>query len=185
MTKKELYESYQPEKITKKEFDQMELDRRFGHLYDSLGELRLGVMIVVKDDMYGVINKKGEIIVPLEYDYITDFRNNLAIAYQEDLSEENFTLREGLIDTKGNLLTPTIYDNMETEMYDGYEAPKFICGLLKVQINGKFGFINQRGEMIIPAEYEDAFCFHSEGFANVKKGDNWVKIDITGKIIKA
>lgn len=188
MTKKELYESYQPEKLTKKEFEQVELDRRFGHQYDSLGELRLGVMIVVRDDMYGVINKKGEIIVPLEYCYITDFRSNLAIAYQDDLNEEDECIREGLIDTKGNLLTPIIFDSMDTKMFDGgyniYEGTDFTCGLLRVKLNGKFGFINQNGKMVIPAEYDDAGSFYSEGYAWVKKEDKWIKINTVGEIIK-
>ena len=54
--------------------------------------------------------------------------------------------------------------------------------LFPVPINGKTGFINEHGKVVIPARYEDALPF-SEGLAAVKHEGRWGYIDRNGKEI--
>ena len=52
-------------------------------------------------------------------------------------------------------------------------------GLAKVQKNGKWGFVNKHGEIIIPCEYHDVGDFH-EGLARVQKDGKYGFIDKNG-----
>ena len=51
--------------------------------------------------------------------------------------------------------------------------------LLCVRKDGKFGFINEWGEEVIPCKYDQPSSFH-EGWAALKKGDNWAYYDVRG-----
>jgi len=58
-----------------------------------------------------------------------------------------------------------------------------ICnGLIKVRLDGKYGFINKDGEEIIPCKYEDADAF-SDGLARVHSKEGWGFINKDGEEI--
>ena len=58
-----------------------------------------------------------------------------------------------------------------------------ICnGLIKVRLDGKYGFINKDGEEIIPCKYEDADAF-SDGLAKVKSAEGWGFVNENGEEI--
>jgi hypothetical protein len=60
----------------------------------------------------------------------------------------------------------------------------FSEGLSLVAQNDKCGFINTKGEVVVPCIYDDARSF-SEGLAQVKQNDKWSIIDTQGKVIVA
>mgnify|MGYP003291734872 CR=1 FL=1 len=60
----------------------------------------------------------------------------------------------------------------------------FSKGLAPVQQNGKCGFINTKGEVVIPCIYDEAGWF-SEGLALVKQNGKWSIINTEGKVIVA
>ena len=65
----------------------------------------------------------------------------------------------------------------------------FSEGLSPVLLNGKWGFINQDGKLVIDSRFEEVyFSSHfpigfSKGLAFVKENGNWVYIDRFGKIL--
>ena len=61
-------------------------------------------------------------------------------------------------------------------------AMDFSEDLAAVEFNGKYGFINKKGEWQIKPTFEDARNF-SEGVASVKINRKWGLIDKTGKIM--
>ena len=66
---------------------------------------------------------------------------------------------------------------------EGYERVYELSdGMAKVKVNGKYGFLNEWGNLSIPPEFDDANKF-SEGFAGVKIAEKWGYIDKSGKII--
>ncbi|MGN0178504.1 MAG: WG repeat-containing protein, partial [Monoglobaceae bacterium] len=75
-------------------------------------------------------------------------------------------------DTTGNLAVKCIYD----------KADDFKGGYAKVSLNGKYGFINKSGQVIIPFEYDDA-GFFSEGLVWVKKDGHYGYIDNTNNYV--
>jgi hypothetical protein len=98
---------------------------------------------------------------------------------EEWLAIEEDVIKQGLINNKGNLVTPIKYDDIAME----YCLPKFRSGLLKVKLDGLYGFINIDGEEIIPPTYDDARDFSKHGFAQVKKGEKWGVINTAGEIV--
>ena len=64
----------------------------------------------------------------------------------------------------------------------GYCGSDFSEGLAKVELNGKYGFIDITGQEVIPLKYDDAYVFR-EGLAEVKLNGKWGYIDKTGKEI--
>ena len=68
--------------------------------------------------------------------------------------------------------------------YFAYQAPsrasqaaqfygaEFIEGLARVELNGQHGFINQKGEEVVPFEFDRVEHF-SEGYAAVMKDRKW------------
>jgi hypothetical protein len=65
--------------------------------------------------------------------------------------------------------------------FNGREAPR-VPALIREQ--GRFGYIDGRGHVIIPPRFEGARCFH-EGRAAVRVGDKYGYIDDTGKTVVA
>ena len=49
-------------------------------------------------------------------------------------------------------------------------------------MNGKFGFINNKGEIAIPASFDNAYGF-SEGLAPVKSNGKWGYINRSGEFV--
>jgi WG containing repeat len=115
-----------------------------------------GVAIVVKDKKFGLINKKGENITDFVYGRISNFKNGLAKAYK-------FNTGIGYINTKGKEVIPTIY-----EIIVKFGDQEYNDGLVPVRKNGKIGYVDSTGNVIIPFNYNDGNSFY-EGLARVEK----------------
>ena len=114
--------------------------------------------LIRQDKKYGIINNKGEIVIPCEYDDIN------TIFLNTDGFKE---FREGR--------TPIVMKNKNgTFLFDYnlhvYEAPPseikmhFDAGYARIRQDNKYGFINMKGEIVIPCKYYDASpYFHSMG----------------------
>lgn len=55
-------------------------------------------------------------------------------------------------------------------------------GLAKVKLNNQFGFVNMKGELVIPFQYTDAQGFY-RGLSGVQVNKKWGYIDSTGKMV--
>lgn len=73
--------------------------------------------------------------------------------------------------------------NYSIETFDtAYEDAKVFGEYGAVKLDGKWGFVDRSGQMVIEPQFEDAKSFLC-GFAAVKENDKWGYIDKTGKII--
>ncbi|NLI71977.1 MAG: WG repeat-containing protein [Bacteroidales bacterium] len=162
-------------KSTRSKIDKQDLETRFGHEYDSIGTLQSGIAKVKRGGMFGIINKSGKLLAPLEYEYISDFRTKLAVA------EKNG--KYCLLNTKGEEVTPCVYESMEERWYGDSKVPDFSYGLLKVGFEGKFGFIDKKGKIKIQAVYDQAENFVSPGQSWACKGGKWGMINAKGETI--
>ena len=70
----------------------------------------------------------------------------------------------------------------ENMIFDAYLDHNQSDGYNKVKKDGKFGFVDEYGDLQIPCCYEDATDFHN-GYAFVKNNDKWGLIDKQGNII--
>lgn len=111
----------------------------------------------------GYINMQGELVIPCQYNHADDFVNGSAAV---QFSNGNYQL----INTEGRYLFETACPEMES--YSKNE-------LLRVGRDGKYGYINRRGEVVVPLIYDNAQGFQ-DGLAMVKQGDETFWIDENG-----
>ena len=167
--------------------------------YSKVSKFSEGLAMVQKNGKCGFVNKKGEIIVPLKYSRCEDFKDGNAIVYKG--------LRNGgLVDKTGHeIIKPGInrliefsdgrglvrddkwrfyYITEEAGLYEGYyeEAKEFQHGVAVVQMNGRWGVINQKGMQVIPPKYDKIGTFQN-GYAKVRiKGFSGLT-NLKGKVI--
>jgi hypothetical protein len=123
----------------------------------------------------GLIDRYGNIVVPLIYYRISEFNEGLAVAQKngENIYRGGYSDGKcGVIDKEGNIIINFMYDNISS----------FYNGVAVVYNEGKFGVINKSGEIIVPLIYNEISGFNDR-FASVIKDDKWGVIDNTGEII--
>ena len=112
---------------------------------------------------YGVINEKGEEILPLEYSYIGDeFLDDTYLGNSGLISvakQEGNEIKYGFVNYDNEIIVPIIYDAVEG--FSNY-------GLASVCKDGKWGYVNDAGETVIPCQYKYAGLFSDNGLAFVK-----------------
>lgn len=99
-------------------------------VYDSISDFYDDIAIVIKDDLYGVINTRGAQIIPCKYNYIS-------IPVEEMLLAK-INNRYGYFDCNGVSITSFIYEN----------ATNFSNGRALVVRNGQVMTINKYGVVI-------------------------------------
>lgn len=94
--------------------------------------------------IYGYIDKFGEVVIPAKYEVANNFKNGKAVV---KLVKGDYEI----IDTSGNTIQifkyPFVGDISEGLL------------LFKEQIDGKFGYINENGEVIIKPKFGSAEAF--------------------------
>ncbi len=157
--------------------------------YQKAAGFSEGRAAVTTKDGCGYIDKSGKIVIPCEFTKCLDFDDNKAVVYRG-------IRKAGLVDLDGKLvLEPSLnrllkfkegrglvrdekyrfyYITEQAGWYDGYyqKASEFSHGVAVVQVDGRWGIINQRGIEIIPPKYDKIESF-KEGYAKVRiKGFN-------------
>lgn len=126
-----------------------------------------------KDSLVGVKNKAGEIIVPAQFKVFSYLKDGDPVEGETILFDGD---KEGekpeknawgnVYDRKGTFLyKPFLYDN----------GPDYFSeGLRRLVKNGKVGFADRNGKIVIPAEHDFASPFNY-GYAAFCDGCDWEK----------
>ena len=118
---------------------------------------------------YGFIDDKGKPVIPPTYKYASIFSEGMAVVVRENNPPE-------YINAKGEVLFA---------VKNAQRAGVFSEGLAPVQIKAKWGFVDAKGELAIPAQYRGAMFF-SDGMAPIiDERRKWGFIDKTGKTVIA
>ncbi|MBX3042835.1 MAG: WG repeat-containing protein [Candidatus Kapabacteria bacterium] len=122
-----------------------------------------------KDDRFGFINKKGEVVIPYQYDEVTNFVNGLA--------RVNILGKWGFINQKGELEIEADYD-FALDFVEGF---CFVGVPERNATNYKpnWGIINRGGGKVVDFRYEDIRDFH-QGLGAVLEDGKWKIIDYFG-----
>lgn len=126
--------------------------------YDEVFKFKEGRARVKKDEKVGFIDKAGNVVVSIAYESATDFKDGIAWVYKDIYFQE-----------------PVIIDKNGAPLYTDYKFYP-ISDNTSVLINvekrstGKWGYINKKGEAVIPFIFENAGPFH-DGLACVSKGN--------------
>ncbi len=133
--------------------------------YEGLSSVRIG-------EKWGYVNKSGKFVIEPKFDYGHNFEDDRAIINVGKNSE----LGHKIIDKSGKSITAQKFK------WSGWEYSE---GLLNVQINDKWGFVDREGKIVIPVIFNETLTF-SEGLAAVEfaNGKNqWGFIDKSGKTV--
>jgi len=154
------------------------------------------------DNKFGLMNSKGEIIIPCKYDMLVGGFNQHGLAevrkngligfvdttgkeqikciyqsvgeYREGLLNARYNDKWGFIDASGKTIIPHKYD-IGISFYDGLARVA-----IRENDTWQFGFINKEDQIIIPLTYSNAKDFHG-GKAEVMLDGKWVKVNKKGE----
>jgi len=127
--------------------------------FQDASSFHAGTAVVKQNDRYGVIDRDQNVVVPFEYEQIFWVQDSLALAVRDDAW---FLYRCD----EHREIGPIACDG----------AFYFTGERARVQRDGRWGFINRNGDMVIGNEYEDARDFQ-DGLAAVRKNGLWGFID--------
>lgn len=165
--------------------------------YDELKETKSGIFIAKKDGKYGVID--------LEKNSKIEFKYN-AISYNEKadlyITEDEKFNNEILDNTYTVKLTGILVDldsekgYLELRQEDEYkyynfkfeekkESDIFTSNTLFLsKKDGKYGFVDKEGKVVVDYIYDDATSQNTYGYAGVKRDGKWGAIDNKGNLIQ-
>jgi hypothetical protein len=133
--------------------------------YSSIERIGKGLYKIASDNKVGVMNQSGEMIVPLEYDGIERFYEDLALVINKEGTRE---IVAGTLEKAGkfNRFEETFYAIPNQEFYSE--------GLLTVVDNNKrLGYINPTGNRV--CGFESSLSYIKpfvEGYAAIFRGKN-------------
>ncbi|MEI6346791.1 MAG: WG repeat-containing protein [Bacteroidota bacterium] len=157
--------------------------------------------VIKKGDKFGMINAKGNEIIPFQYD-------DIGYNSSDSLFKVKSNDKWGVIDTHNNLIFPFVFnDKYDLKLYNefGYGKIKDVVykldcktkemtptkysgviwcdeDLSEVKVDGKYGFMNKKGELVIQPIYQNASQFE-EGLAAVQLDGKWGFIDTLGNMV--
>jgi|GEM_PF-1510341 len=140
-------------------------------IFDWAGNFSEGLAVVEQNGKYGYIDTEGNIAIPLHFDFAYDFHGGTAFIEIKD--------RRVLINTIGEQISNHHFSNSEGRSDDYFSED--LAYVIDYETE-KYGYINRKGELIIPFIYDNALDF-KEGYASVEKGDKYGYIDKEGNIV--
>ncbi|MEH7255541.1 WG repeat-containing protein [Neobacillus niacini] len=140
--------------------------------YSFIGDYKEGRAVVANTNehgeyLYGYLNRRGNIVIPLSYELASDFKDGIAIVKNKEGSY-------ALIDLTGKIVNSYHY-----EMVDDYRE-----GMLSFRKSNqeKWGYMDESGKMVIEPQFTETQSF-IEGKAIVNVENNYGLIDKQGKFI--
>ena len=145
-------------------------DKQFGE-YSCAGTYVGGKAAVKKGDKWEIINKEGDKVSSETYNDIVLNDSQKYIINDVMLAKKRKKYQ--LFDKNENVIGSFSCDDIDIATENGWIA---FCD------NGKWGFVDNEGKIVIKPTYDEAKSF-SNGLAAVSNGDKWGFIDTSGKIV--
>jgi len=141
--------------------------------FDGAKNFKNGLAAVRINGLWGFINTKGEMVIQPKYGTVLDFDGPIA---KVSIAEINYmqTGTYTYINQKGEDVTEAAI----------LGEPAFFNGLKPaIAENGKYGYKNNKGVMVIPAIYDDANEFNGSGWATCYKDGFMGCVNTSGKVV--
>ncbi len=170
-------------------------------------------LLILEKGGYGYINEKGEVVISPAYRWAYDFVEGLAVVrLKSDTDKTTDGIMDGIINKFGKIIfkiekgQPDLYysegllrvENWEENRVVYYDTAgkividknivfgwEFSGGFAPVKFskNGKIGFINKLGDLVIDTIYSSMGRFHN-GYTYIFKDDECGLLDTVGNFIK-
>ncbi len=134
--------------------------------YEFTGDFKNGVASVYKAGKFGFVDKTGKVVVPIAYARVDPAHEGFVKVFDKDKKVAVFSVT-------GKEIAPMGKYN---------EVWGFREGLSAVRIGGKFGFINENGDLAIQPTFAFGGYF-SDGMARLTDNLQNGYIDKTGKLV--
>jgi hypothetical protein len=118
---------------------------------------------------WGFMDQKGILVVPCKYANVAIFENGSATV------QDAITGKMGVVDKTNRIIIPFKYD---------FLARAFYRGLINFRENNKYGYLNDKGKVVIPAQYLQPVNFHEETIHVTTNGTHHFEINRFGKCVK-
>lgn len=133
--------------------------------------------VVNNDDLFGLIDYQGNLILPLKYRGISHLGFDLK--YMAFFDENN---NAGVMNQDGVVILPPKYQDIEY-FEDALKDPVYWKELaFHVKSEGKWGLVSSKGKWLIPPEYDQLYYFNN-GLAPARKDSLWGVIDKNNAIV--
>ncbi len=163
--------------------------------YDEISSFSEGFAYVKSNDLYGYIDRTGDVKIQVQYSDAEEFDDGIALVENND--------KEAYINQQGDLVlgwydeistSNGLYKVKENDKYAYYTINgesitewytylgSFYYGLAYAKKGEYYGYINTSGTEVIQFSYQDAWSF-SYGMAKVKNNDKYALINTKGETI--
>lgn len=155
-------------------------------LSPSIPEFAFGVAPILQNGKVGVINSRGEEVLPFIYDRVSILKQGVILLVRN--GGENW--KYGYADTTGKLLVPLDYDyNADGYLYD-YDDSEYLSlfklsdGLSRTySLSYKKGLADRTGKVVIPPLYSEVFIGNKNTGFVTKTEQEVTVLDATGKAV--
>lgn len=164
--------------------------------YESLKSIDGQNFIAKKDNKFGIIDMSENIKVNFEYDVMQILNNTQVIQTLklQDTTTELYDFKLNKISSAQNAsifledryIEVVTNNNIQYFDYSGKELKNteiYNNNLYAINQNGKWGFANKEGKIVVEPIYESVTEFNFNGFAGIKQNGKWGSINSEGKII--
>ena len=146
--------------------------------YTEIGsKLQDGMIAVLYEGRYGFIDPHGNVQIP----FLKGVNLNVNDFWKEGMfpvhKGKDPMKNNGFIDKQGQVIIPCIYEMLHTIGFH------FNQGLLRLKKDGRWGFVNNKGKVIIDFMYEDVQDFTDTGVSIVRKDGKWGAINVSGQTV--
>ena len=141
----------------------------FSDNYDYIS-IDSGLIKVKKKALYGIINEKKKVLIPLIYEELDAENKQIILAKKKN--------KMGVLNLKNEVVIPFVYDNL----YGFSHANSADNFYLIASKEGKSGIIDKQNKVIIPFGNHQ-FQFVSKHSIGLKKGEKFKLVDFNLKTI--
>ena len=149
-------------------------DQEYNHLfgeYEDVSSIGNGIAAVQQNGKWSLVNREGKDITGKTYETVAMDEKLVVVRYDRLFVNDGSGYQ--MIDSNGQTYGDTKYQAVHIFNDSTYAA---------VMLNGKWGFVDSTGNMVIEPQYEDARSF-SSGFAAVQKDGQWGFINLDGEMV--
>jgi hypothetical protein len=140
-------------------------------IFNSVNRMVAAKPLTVTQAVYGIIDEKGNTILPFEYK--TDYHNFHPLDAYHVFKTYNEPHIYGVVDSLGNIAIPFKYDKIEKAGRRNFIIKK----------NNRYGLLNTKGEHILPLEYDKILYNGTYNLVFIEKDKKWGAYTTMGKEI--
>lgn len=175
----------------------LENSKKISKTYKELKYTSNDLLIAKSSDSYGIIDIKGKTKFKQEYSNINYYEDVNIYELEEKNSDLNIILNSDLEEIAKGIINEVNYEKSYIKVWteEGYIyynlkgekiASKDILtdnNLFLSKQNGKYGFIDKEGNVVVDYIYDDAREQNEFGYISVKKGGLWGSLNKAGQVL--